>query len=289
MLSGALLTGLAAILVAAPALTAPSAKRARPAVAALQVALHARGLYEGRIDGLSGARTTAAIRAFQRRAGLRTTGRFDRRTRLKLGALGRPLPGKRMLGLGMAGWDVSVLEFQLASLGFPPGVIDGRFDGDTRAAVQRFQRYARLPDHCVVDGATFKSLGRTKGASARMSLDWPLEGKVVRRFGLQGQRLQAGIEIAAPYGTGIAAARDGRVAWADRQAGGLGLVVRIVHGRGVESVYGHLSRIDVKVGQQVVRGAWIGLAGRTGNAAAPRLYFEVRVRGAAVNPLAVLG
>src|SRR3954452_18941274 len=79
-----------------------------PQHAGLQVALRAQGLYLGPIDALVGPRTVAAVRAFQRTHGLRSTGIADVRTRRALGPLGTPLFGSRTLTRGTFGWDVSV-------------------------------------------------------------------------------------------------------------------------------------------------------------------------------------
>ena len=262
---------------------------ASPSTGALQIALRAQGLYAGPLDGIAGPGTVRALRSFQQRAGLPPSGRLDRRTRLAMPRLGRPLAGKRVVGMrSTAGWDVSVLEFGLARLGFDPGRIDGRFTTDTRGAVQRFQRYARLPADGMVGKATFRALRRIGAPSTRQPLAWPLHRPVVRKFGLAGMHLFPGIYMSAPYGTPLAAAGDGVITWAGWKPGGLGLLVAIRHAGGVESLYGHLSRVDVRVGQRVVRGALVGLVGWTGKASRPHLYLEVRVRGAAVDPLTVL-
>ena len=274
--------------LAALGLAAPAVSGVRSETAALQVALTARGLYQGPLDGLAGTATVTALTRFQRDAGLPVTGRLDRRTRLALGTLGRPLGGRRALGLGNVGWDVSVAEFRLARLGFVPGRIDGRFDADTRAAVRRFQRYAGLAPDGRLGPRTFRALRRARPARSPVKLAWPLQRRVVRRFGPSGRTFHPGIDIAAPYAAGIAAAGDGRVVWAGWSPGGLGLVVTIAHGRGVRSTYAHLARVDVRVGQRVVRGALIGLVGWTGEAKRSHLHLEVRVRGASVDPLTVL-
>jgi murein DD-endopeptidase MepM/ murein hydrolase activator NlpD len=71
-------------------------------------------------------------------------------------------------------------------------------------------------------------------------------------------------------------------------AGGWGKLVIVAHKRGVESMYAHLSRIDAHVGEKVQSGERLGLVGATGDAAGPHLHFEVRVRGAAVDPVPAL-
>jgi murein DD-endopeptidase MepM/ murein hydrolase activator NlpD len=62
----------------------------------------------------------------------------------------------------------------------------------------------------------------------------------------------------------------------------------IAHGGGVRSLVAHLSRVDVRVGDHVRTGAVVGLAGSTGDATGPHVHFEVRVRGAYVDPMTAL-
>ena len=117
----------------------------------------------------------------------------------------------------------------------------------------------------------------------------PIEGPIVSPFGPRGSGFHAGVDIAAPAGAGIAAAGPGRVAWAGWRDGGWGQLVVIAHGNGVRSMYAHLSRVEVRLGQRVGAGFEIGRVGATGDATGPHLHFEVRIRGAAVDPLPALG
>ena len=75
--------------------------------------------------------------------------------------------------------------------------------------------------------------------------------------------------------------------WA-ANADGYGHLVVVAHGSGVRTFYAHLSRIDVRVGQHVETGNHLGRVGATGEATGPHLHFEVRVRGAAVDPMPAL-
>jgi murein DD-endopeptidase MepM/ murein hydrolase activator NlpD len=74
------------------------------------------------------------------------------------------------------------------------------------------------------------------------------------------------------------------VTWAGRLAGGWGKLVVVAHADGVRTLYAHLSSIAVRVGQLVVTGDRVGTVGATGDATGPHLHFEVRLRGAAVDP-----
>jgi murein DD-endopeptidase MepM/ murein hydrolase activator NlpD len=64
--------------------------------------------------------------------------------------------------------------------------------------------------------------------------------------------------------------------------------VVVDHGQEIRSLYGHLSRIHVRAGQTVERGAELGLSGNTGRSSGPHLHYEVLVRGRSVNPRAFL-
>ena len=72
------------------------------------------------------------------------------------------------------------------------------------------------------------------------------------------------------------------------RAGGWGKLVAIAHGNGVRTLYAHLSQVHVRLGDRVGAGFQIGLVGSTGASTGPHLHFEVRVRGAAVDPLTAL-
>lgn len=93
-----------------------------------------------------------------------------------------------------------------------------------------------------------------------------------------------GIDLSAPEGTPINAAAKGVVTWASFMPG-LGLAVRIDHGYGYQTRYGHASKLLVRVGQRVERGDVIALVGKTGLATAAHVHYEVRVGGKAVNPM----
>nr|WP_246399822.1 DUF5930 domain-containing protein [Amaricoccus macauensis] len=102
-----------------------------------------------------------------------------------------------------------------------------------------------------------------------------------------GRRMHAGVDMAGPRGTPIYATADGVVITAGRESG-YGNVVKIRHDFGLETVYGHLSRIRVKVGQQISRNMQIGDMGSTGRSTGSHLHYEVRVNDQPVNPMTYL-
>ncbi len=125
------------------------------------------------------------------------------------------------------------------------------------------------------------------GAPSAAGLIWPVDGVVVSGFGMRWGRMHEGIDIAAAFGTPNRAAASGTIIHAG-WLGGYGNLVVIDHGNGLATAYAHASSILVGVGQQVAQGETVSLVGSTGNSSGPHLHFEVRVNGAAVDPLLYL-
>jgi len=277
----AALLALPLLLSAAPAGAAGDAR-----LAALQVGLRARGLYAGPVDGLEGPATALAIRSLQRRARIAVDGVPGPRTRRALGRFAGHRLGSRVLTRGEAGWDVAALQFELAWHGFPSGALDGFFGRHTDGALRRFQRWAGL----AVDGragpVTLTALAAPPPSSP-LPLGWPVAGPLGDRFGPRGAGFHAGVDLLAPLGAPVVAAAPGRVVWAAPRDG-WGILVVLAHAHGVRSFYAHLSDTAVGLGELVATGQQIGRVGMTGDATGPHLHFEVRVRGAAVDPLPAL-
>ena len=118
---------------------------------------------------------------------------------------------------------------------------------------------------------------------------WPVRGWVTSDYSVRldpytGERvMHEGIDIATAMGTPVRAPADGTVVFAG-QAGGYGHVLVLDHGYGLKTRYGHLQRIDVKVGEKVKRGQFIAAVGNTGRSTGPHGHYEVRVNGMADNP-----
>jgi murein DD-endopeptidase MepM/ murein hydrolase activator NlpD len=179
------------------------------------------------------------------------------------------------------------LELALARHGFPSGALDGRLGPEVAAAVRRFQRSVGLAPDGVAGPATLRALGR-RATRSPIPLAWPLLAPVGDGFGPRGGRFHAGIDLLAPAGTSAVAAAPGTVTWAGWRSGGWGLLVVVRHPAGVRTLYAHLEAIDVRVGDEVAGGAVLGRVGATGDATGPHLHFEVRVHGAAIDPLGAL-
>jgi hypothetical protein len=274
-------------LVAALALAPAAEARGKPGVAALQVALQARGLYPGPIDGYKGPMTTEAVRRFQARRGLLVDGIVGRQTRRALGRYARHLLGERVITDRMHGWDVAAMQFLLAWQGFPFGVIDGHFGTRTGAALWRYQNWCGIGADGVAGPVT---IGRLRGRPPRIGLRfrWPIQAPIGDRFGPRGNRFHTGVDFPAARFAAVYAARSGQVRGAGWTPGGYGKLIVLSHGRGVDSYYAHLSRVHVRIGQWVRGGSRIGSVGSSGASTGPHLHFEIRVRDAAVNPLLAL-
>ncbi|MES2755441.1 MAG: peptidoglycan DD-metalloendopeptidase family protein [Pseudomonadota bacterium] len=120
----------------------------------------------------------------------------------------------------------------------------------------------------------------------------PVAARITSGFGMRRHpvlgymRMHKGMDFGAAYGTPIRAAIDGVVALAGR-SGGYGNVVKLNHAGGIQSAYGHMSRIAVRPGARVARGQVIGYVGSTGMSTGPHLHFELWRGGVSINPRSV--
>ena len=97
-----------------------------------------------------------------------------------------------------------------------------------------------------------------------------------------------GIDVAAPWGTPVVAARSGTVTFAGWSTQGYGNLIKVRHAGNDETWYAHFSSVAVNVGQQVRQGQTIGYVGSTGLSTGPHLHFELYEAGRAVDPLSLL-
>jgi len=118
---------------------------------------------------------------------------------------------------------------------------------------------------------------------------WPVKGWITSGFGKRASPLTGepgrhmGVDIANEVNTPIRATADGIVTYAGWEAG-YGRMVAIEHGYGFSTRYGHCSRVDVKVGDEIKRGQIIGYVGSTGRSTGSHVHYEVRIHGMPVDP-----
>ncbi len=147
--------------------------------------------------------------------------------------------------------------------------LSGRLDQVADKLQKRVEWFASTPSVAPVKGIMTSGFGRRRD---------PITGR---------QAYHPALDIAAPAGREVHAPADGIVTRAGR-IGGLGNAVYISHGFGVNTRYGHMSKLAVKPGQHVHRGDLIGYVGNTGRATGYHLHYEVRVDGKPINPLAYM-
>jgi lipoprotein NlpD len=123
----------------------------------------------------------------------------------------------------------------------------------------------------------------TKGLFA-----WPVKGKVLNKFGKQGQKVYKGIEIGVPKGTAVSAAASGKVIYSGNAIPGYGNLVILEHSDSYFSVYGFNQKTLVKMDDHVGQGEKIALSGLPPSGQSARLHFEIRKGKSAVNPILYL-
>lgn len=112
----------------------------------------------------------------------------------------------------------------------------------------------------------------------------PIKGTVTSEFGQRKSGYHHGIDLAAPQGTTIRAAKAGTVLYSGWYNNIYGNAVIIDHGNGQKTLYGHCSKTTAKEGQKVAAGSAIALVGSTGNSTGPHVHFEIYINGKTVNP-----
>ena len=129
-------------------------------------------------------------------------------------------------------------------------------------------------------------------AAYKVPLGMPVKAAIRFTSGFGGRndpingssRMHEGQDLAGDYGTAIYATADGTVTFAGWE-NGYGRLIKVQHAFGIETRYGHLSQIEVNVGQKVSRGEKIGDMGNSGRSTGTHLHYEVRLSGTAVNPM----
>jgi len=127
-------------------------------------------------------------------------------------------------------------------------------------------------------------IARDSVQPSRRGFIWPTEGRVIRRFVNSPSEKSYGIDIAAPLGSEVRAARDGKIVFADNSIAAYGRMVIVEHDDSLASCYAHNRRLLVRVGDRVKQGQVIAEVGNSGRSSIAALHFEIRRRGTAVNP-----
>jgi lipoprotein NlpD len=117
---------------------------------------------------------------------------------------------------------------------------------------------------------------------------WPVQGKLLNKFGTQGQKVYKGIEIGVPKGTGVTAAASGKVIYSGNAIPGYGNLIILEHSDSFFSVYGFNQKNLAKMDDFVGQGDRIALSGVPPNGQSARLHFEIRKGKSAVNPILYL-
>ena len=133
--------------------------------------------------------------------------------------------------------------------------------------------------------STSRNMSQSK-VSLGVSLIKPITGTISSRFGASSSirsGAHTGLDIASSSGSPIKAAGSGTVTFAGWK-GSYGNLLVITHSNGVQTYYGHCSKLYVSSGQSVSQGQTVAAVGSTGNSTGPHLHFEIRVNGVAYNP-----
>jgi murein DD-endopeptidase MepM/ murein hydrolase activator NlpD len=158
--------------------------------------------------------------------------------------------------------------------------------GETHRAIYYVSDDGKIADYFAPDGRSMRrQFVRAPLDFTRVSSNF---NRARRHPILNTLRAHQGVDYSAPTGTVIKAAGEGRVSFAGLK-GGYGKVVVLEHGRGISTLYGHLSRFApaTRNGQRVKQGATIGYVGSSGAATGPHLHYEYRVNGVHQNPRTV--
>ena len=263
------------------------------APAALAVAVTARAVQPGevvRLDITSTRPTTGlTVRAFNKNIAVTRLGgdRWRALVGIDLDVVADEYPVMIEATLDGGSWVGHVETLAVEAKDFPTRElrVAPRFVNPPPSQLQRIDRERRRL------GELFRAIGREP--------EWgptfvrPIEVSVISGFGVRSvyngepRAPHGGADFASPTGTPVLAPGGGRVVLAESLYF-TGETVMIDHGLGLVSLLAHLSRIDVRVGTDVVTGAVIGLVGATGRVTGPHLHWTVRLQGARVDPLSVI-
>ncbi|MBW1877808.1 MAG: M23 family metallopeptidase [Deltaproteobacteria bacterium] len=157
-----------------------------------------------------------------------------------------------------------------------------------QARVETFLSLAVLSEPDLT--ALMAELEDLRALQEALPSDWPADGRMTSGFGWRRSpfgrtwRFHSGLDISNRRGTPIRVAAPGRVVKAGYNSG-YGRMVEIDHGFGITTLYAHCNSVDLREGDVVERGQYLGTIGSTGRSTGPHLHFEVRLDGHPVDPL----
>jgi murein DD-endopeptidase MepM/ murein hydrolase activator NlpD len=191
-------------------------------------------------------------------------------------------PSESSLTLGMGGAETTGLSD--IEIGIPSELLASKMDEEVKILKTEASRQEVSFEELAQDMKERKSLWESTPSI------WPVKGWLSSGFGKRISpftsrlTMHNGIDIATRQNTPIIAPADGLVNHMGYHSR-LGKLVKINHGHGIQTIYGHLAKAEVRVGQKVKRGDVIGLVGNTGVSTGPHVHYEVFVNGLPVNPL----
>jgi len=198
---------------------------------------------------------------------------------------------RRLLGLKIK--DNKNLNQMLAATKGPAPV--SLLDNTTNYKIDRItNELSYLNDSVKQSRESLKSLHETVNfLKARFAVTpsiWPIYGRIVSGFGYRyfpWRGMHTGIDITALYGNPARVTANGVVSFSGWK-GGFGKCIIVDHGYGIQTLYGHNSKLLVSVGQHVTKGQIISLVGATGFATGPHLHYEIRKNNYAISPMRYL-
>jgi len=195
-------------------------------------------------------------------------------------------------------------NYQLLEQGIPRGGGDfGLLYHNTEELIKSMQRNINvvkeeIPEQKETLQSLEKNVKKYNEKKAATPTVWPVKDNgdsyISSNFGWRNdpttskREFHDGLDIAVWYNNPVIATAYGKVSYTGWQ-NGFGWVVKIKHGFGYETIYGHLNRIEVEEGDKVKRGQTIALTGNSGRSTGPHLHYEVRVNGSPKNPKDYIG
>jgi murein DD-endopeptidase MepM/ murein hydrolase activator NlpD len=162
-----------------------------------------------------------------------------------------------------------------------------------RRALTKKLKSCELNEKCILAEMEVISVPPVDPLQQEIQFKRPIKGRITSGFGMRlhplehTEKVHQGIDLAGEIGDPVKAASSGRVTFAGVQRV-YGNIIIIQHSENLSSAYGHLSAMNVEVGESVTSGQIIGEVGMSGNSTGPHLHFEIRENGEPVNPIKYL-